>query len=597
MCRIAGIVSRQMEAGALQQQVQRMCMALRAGGPDDGGVYLDAQHGVCLGHRRLSIIDLTVGGHQPMHLSQPTLWISFNGEIYNYRELRQLLMRAGRSFSTASDTEVILQAYATWGLAAFEKLNGMFAFALYDQRQGQLWLVRDPSGIKPLYYSLEGGHLVFASAIKAFRHTSLSWQTNTRWPPLLLAYGHIPAPYTTLQNVYSLPKGNYLQYQVTDGSAHLHPYYHFQFTECIQDAAEAKVQVREALQQAVKRHLIADAPIGIFLSGGIDSSLLAMLAAQFQRDALRTVSVNFSEKGFSEKQYQDLVVQQLHCRHSVCQISRHDFLQDFNQAMDAMDQPSTDGLNIWFISRYARATGLKAVLSGLGADELFGGYPSFRRMHALRRLRQVPQGIRRSMACIPGAQWQRLDHLEHAGIAADYLFLRGIFPANLIAPLLNMDEREVVSIIYTPVPAAEEVSTLSELNRTSWLETNYYLQNQLLKDTDAMSMAHGLEVRVPFLDKDFLQTVYAVPDQTRCGSKPPKGFLIQTFQHLLQRELWDRPKRGFTLPLQIWMKELEELPTLLQDDNKLVRRITDDFLRDEEHWSRMFSLYLIKNYV
>ena len=358
--------------------VREMCTIMKHGGPDDEGIYTDADEHLVLGHRRLSLIDLSAAGHQPMTYAEGRYVISFNGEIYNYAELRSTLVQQGWCFKTASDTEVILSAFAAWGTDSFEKLNGMFALAIWDNLDRKLYLARDASGIKPLYYSTANDGVAFSSEIRGFEPVPWLRDKNEQWPVFLLAYGHLPEPVTILQKVKPLPKGSYFCYDAKTFTSGIRSFKKFHFSNIISGREEALHAIRENLQKSIDRHLIADAPIGVFLSGGVDSGIVALLAGKDTKTRLNTISIDFEEPGFSERKYQDILLSKMNCTSSQHLLAEEEFLGYLPGILDAMDQPSNDGINTWFISKYAKENGLKAVLSGIGGDELYGGYPSFR---------------------------------------------------------------------------------------------------------------------------------------------------------------------------------------------------------------------------
>jgi asparagine synthase (glutamine-hydrolysing) len=308
MCRIAGAVLSDLRKGVQPEELfevlTRMRDAQAHGGPDDAGLYINAAGTVGLAHRRLSLLDLTSAGHQPMDTEDRSLWLSFNGEIYNFPNIRRELAGYGYVFRTATDTEVILYAYHKWGVEAFGRFTGMFAFALYDERNQQVFLVRDASGIKPLYYRVDQGTLLFASEVRAFAQSGLAFPENPDWSLYYLSLGFVPEPFTTLKGVHMLPKASYLRWDVRAGKGDVFPYGQPVGNAPIATEADARTAVREGLTAAVKRHLISDAPIGVFLSGGIDSSLLALVAGAELGDRLRTLSVSFREKNFDERAFQ-----------------------------------------------------------------------------------------------------------------------------------------------------------------------------------------------------------------------------------------------------------------------------------------------------
>ncbi|TFF40884.1 asparagine synthase (glutamine-hydrolyzing) [Mucilaginibacter psychrotolerans] len=592
MCRIAGIVSTKGDNEHSKALVNIMCNAMQHGGPDDAGIFEDENANLVFGHRRLSIIDLSNNGHQPMADCAKKAWITFNGEIYNYLELKHQLKTLGAQFTSETDTEVIIQAYLYWGVAAFNKLRGMFAFALYDTAAEEVFLVRDSGGIKPLYYSTINGSLAFASELRAFKAAGIAPETDLRWPVWLLAYGHIPEPHTTLKEVSSLPKGHYL-HKKKNGSYALHKFVSNKPSNYITDKHAAEEGIFQTLQNAVKRQLIADAPLGVFLSGGIDSAIIALLANS-QKQQLKTVSIFFDEKSYDERLYQNTVVNHLNGENFKHLVKERDFEEYFPDILTAMDMPTTDGINSWFISKYAHDNGLKAVLSGVGADELYGGYPSFERIKWIKYLRMLPKPLLARASHIQASNYKRLAYLAYDHPAADYLFLRGFYTPVDIAQILNMSQEQVSNILFgfNPLPPVGKYDGL----HASWFETNLYMQNQLLRDTDVMSMSHGLEVRVPFLDEDLGIFTQQISHELRFAGDRPKKILIDSFKTLLPEVVWSRPKMGFTFPLQQWMKNNEYIADESHYQGKFAKAIINDFKQGKGHWSKAYALYQIQKH-
>lgn len=569
-----------------------MCNLQKHGGPDDEGFYTDAANKLVLGHRRLALIDLGAGGHQPMSYNEERYWISYNGELYNYVELKAELAAAGYRFTTGSDTEVILAAFAAWGTNAFKRFNGMFAFALWDRQTTTVYLVRDPSGIKPLYFSATGKGLVFASEVRAFQPVPWLQQTNGQWPVYLLAYGHLPEPVTTLQAVRPLPKGTCVQYQLKDQSWDIQSFAFFSYTENINSREEAISRIRDGLQRAVKRHLLSDAPIGVFLSGGVDSGIISVLAAQQHPHTLKTLSLDFTETQYSEKKYQDLFLQQLDCPNWQQTLTEKEFQTYFPDILRAMDMPGCDGINTWFISKAAKESGLKAVLSGLGGDELFGGYPSFNRMGKLNLAATMPGWLLRCGRYSRKKIWRRLTYLSMHNSTGSYLFLRGQLTPPDIACQLGATEKEVWDILEQS-PVLEDVYALCPENQAGWLETNMYMQNQLLRDSDVMSMAHGIEIRVPFLDTEFVGLCMQIDPAIKYIPEQPKQLLIDSFKTALPPQIWNRPKMGFTFPFAEWLGKNEMVKDSFMSKGKKGADNYRQFTNGQMHWSQLMSLMLL----
>jgi len=593
MCRIAGIISKKIPAAEIREKVTIMCNSLKHGGPDDQGIYEDESAGVVLGHRRLSIIDLSEKGHQPMPDINRRAWITFNGEIYNYPELKAELIKKGAIFYSDTDTEVILAAYLQWGEKAFSKLRGMFAFALYDVNRSITHLVRDSTGIKPLYYFIKDNSIFFASEIKAFKAANIATEPEPSWQVNFLAFGNIPEPYTALKNVYSLGKSHVLSWYHSS-STYAISNYGSDFTcenDYIKDITVAKERINSTLKMAVKRQLIADAPIGVFLSGGIDSSLLSLVANDLHPH-LQTVSIYFNEKQYDERAYQNMVQARLNDKSFTHLVQQHDFETLFPHFISSMDMPTTDGINTWFISRYAHEDGLKAVLSGVGADELFGGYPSFNRIEYLKYLRRLPASLLRGTKYFNADRYRKISFLAHNHPLADYLLLRGLFVPGDIARILDTDEEQVNGILF----GENTIGNLDTYDKehAAWFETNLYMQNQLLRDTDVLSMAHGLEVRVPFLDEDFRHLAQNISPDIRFNANQPKKILLDSFDKLLPEAIWKRPKMGFTFPLQEWMSKHAEISNANLYKGNFAQNIVKQFKDGRLHWSKIFALYQIQ---
>lgn len=571
-----------------------MLKAVAHGGPDDEGIYSDGA--VVLGHRRLSIIDLSKAGHQPMMTESLEVAISFNGEIYNYLELKKELVKEGYSFRTNTDTEVILQAYLHWGIKSFDKLEGIFAFALHDKKQELFYLVRDHIGVKPLYYFVDEKELIFASEVRAFKALRNDWKQNEDWKILFLAFGSIPHPYTTLEGVVQIPPGSYLELDLKKFSYRVKFYYQFHNLDySTHSKAETLIQMQFSSRKAIRKNLIADAPLGIFLSGGIDSSLITLLADQFASH-VKTISVNFDDASYDEYPFQKMVLEKTkYVEHIAHRVTEQMFWEQLDDIWQAMDQPSIDGVNTYFITRCAKNDGIKAVLSGLGADEIFGGYLSFSRINLMRMLRRLPwKKLLSRMLSRVRKSWGRLVYLEVQGSIGDYLFLRGIFTPDEIAALLKVSPNTVQEVLQK-VPFAKPVK-INDEEYASLLETGIYMSNQLLKDTDYMGMWHGVEVRVPFLDIELLKKVHAIPPAIRYDKAWPKFLLSASNEKLLPREIIFRKKKGFTFPFDLWMKRSSKRFRALMPVGNETDLVAEDFKNGHCHWSKCWSLAVLQQF-
>lgn len=592
MCRIAGVINPHFSNALLLDWTNTMCDRLEHGGPDSGGTYAVTEQHLVLGNRRLALQDLSIAGEQPMHFAN-RYSITYNGELYNFPILKKELLELGYTFTNHTDTEVILAAFAQWNTQAFARFSGMFAFALWDNFEKELFLVRDPAGIKPLYYSLDHGGLAFASEIRALKAIPYLQEENYQWPVYLLAYGHIPEPVTTIKNVQPLHKGCFIKYNALSCTHSYQSFAHFSYTREIDDKTKVVSDIQQLVYDAVERHLIADAPIGVFLSGGLDSSVIARVAANVGKSTLNTFSLYFSEAAYSEKKYQDLLLNDLKCNAYQHLLTEAEFQDSFQEIIEDMDMPGCDGINTWFISKYAREQGLKAVLSGIGGDELFGGYPSFSRMSLASQLQKIPLHELNRFGNAGLKQLDRLSFLRLDGIKGIYLFLRGHFSPIQIAKQLNSSEKEIWDILEKQ-PVLGEVDVLKPGNKASWMEFNLYLQNQLLRDADVMSMAHGVEIRVPFLDNELVRYVQSIYPALKFSGSFKKQLLIDAFRNQLPEAIWNRPKMGFSFPFSDWLQKSIYLKDMISNADGATQVNYQRFMKGKLHWSQMLSILLLQ---
>ncbi|QXU42350.1 asparagine synthase (glutamine-hydrolyzing) [Pedobacter sp. D749] len=589
MCRIAGIINSKKSFEQVNQQVKAMCDSMQHGGPDDRGIYAIDKMPLCLGNRRLAILDLSSSGHQPMISHNGDLVITYNGEIYNYRQIRTELINLGYVFKSQTDTEVILYAYQHWGEAAFEKLDGLFAFCIFDKRKQCIYLVRDQNGIKPLYYHFDKETLTFASEVKAFKHADIN-QENDNWRIYYLAFGHIPEPYTTLKDVFSLGKGCFLKYNMRSAEHFIQSYHEFESSSNIKNESHAIERIREQLSLSIKQQMISDVDIGVLFSGGLDSSIITMLANQFNNKQLHSISANFNEIDFSEKKQRNSLLQKINVKKIEQLITYRDFLQHFETILADMDQPTNDGINTWFVCKTAKEQGIKVVLSGLGADELFGGYPSFDRIYKIQDLNWLSKSVLRNMRFSNNTRFKRLYYLSLNSPIGEYLCLRGVYSPDVIAELLDIDMTEIINCLEN-IPLHPAIKRTSNETRASWFEFNMYMQNQLLKDTDFMSMSHGVEVRVPFLDRNFVNLVLSISTDIKFSYKQKKKLLVEAYKEDLPTETWKRSKMGFTFPFQEWMRKNRDIADPSRYQNKRAKSLIKSFGENKLHWSSALALY------
>jgi len=541
-------------------------------GPDGSGMWFSDDHRVGLAHRRLAILDLTETGSQPMVSADGSLVVTFNGEIYNYRELRADLERKGYRFGSSSDTEVLLYLYADRGAEMVQHLRGMYAFAIWDGRRQGLFLARDPFGIKPLYLADDGTTLRVASQVKALlAGGNVASSPEPAGHVGFFLWGHVPEPYTLYRAIRSLPAGKSLWLEtggrrreqdfcsigseLSRASHHTsEPLDSFQFTQ----------KVREALFESVRRHLHADVAVGVFLSAGLDSSILASLVSQLAPQDLHTVTLGFEEYSGTENDEVPLAEQTaalLGAKHRTIRVRRSDFREELPRILDAMDQPSIDGVNSYFVSLAAVRAGLKVAISGLGGDELFGSYPGFREIPRLVRLCQgfsQLQGLGGGLRRISSPILKHITSPKYAGLfeyggsyGGAYLLRRGVFMPWELPGILDPDiVREGWAELQTIERLAQTSADIStNHHKISALEMSWYMRSQLLRDADWASMAHSLEIRVPFLDLNLLRVV--APLLGRQGS-PDKRTVAVAIDTNLPNQILKRRKTGFSVPVREW---------------------------------------------
>jgi asparagine synthase (glutamine-hydrolysing) len=574
MCGIAGIFAHHEAAPPVRvEEVLRIREAMQARGPDGAGLWVSPDKRLALAHRRLSIIDLSEAGAQPMGTTDQSVRVVFNGEIYNYRELRNRLERQGHRFQSHSDTEVLLHLYEEYGEAMMDRLRGMYAFAIWDHVRQSLLLSRDPFGIKPLYYADDGKTLRFASQVKAL---VAGGAVDTRPQPAghagFFLWGYVPEPYTLFQGVRALPAGSTLRQDLQGNSrvksfcaipAELAKAY-----EAGKGSGLDKEAVQEelglALADSIKHHLEADVPVGIFLSSGLDSSTITALAAQGQGQ-LHSITLGFQElrgSGHDETSFAGKIAARYGTMHQTQWIAREDFIGDYQRILEVMDQPAVDGVNMYFVAKIAAAAGMKTALSGLGGDELFGGYPSFRdipRMaRAFSRARSFP-GLGRMCRQVAAPVLKRFMSPKYAGLleyggsyAGAYLLRRGLFMPWELAEVMDPDMARAGWQALQPLVRLEETipHPTEDFLTVSALEMVWYMRNQLLRVADWAGMAHSLEIRVPLVDIVLLRQVAPL---LATRHRPTKLDMAGTLATPLPAEVLHRPKSGFLVPVQRWL--------------------------------------------
>ena len=615
-------------------------------GPD-GEAYLIGEAratGLALGMRRLSIIDLK-SGSQPIWNESRDVAVISNGEIYNYRELRERLILCGHRFTTQSDTEVLVHAWEEWGEDFLPELRGMFAIALLDLRERYattplLFLARDPLGIKPLYYTQTAEEFAFASEVRALVSSGaaarrLSQDALTSF----LLFGSVSEPVTLLEGVFSLPPGHRMLLHIPERrrTPRARPWWDATESPAARDlkkprdlAAAAK-HLRPMLEDAVRAHLIADVPVGLFLSGGLDSGAIATLAARAQT-GIRSFTLTFPGTSFDEAEMARAAAKHCGTQHTEIPLQGESMLARLDEAVAALDQPTMDGVNTYFVSWAAREAGLKVALSGIGGDELFAGYDTFSNSRRLSRLirtaRFLPAPLRRATAGLlsriiawrsspdagrkAAAAWAAPDALP-----SPYFFARTLFPpgelAKLTEPRFRPSTVAADGVTLEPTwlgwleRTAAEASKLEPMSATAWLELRNYMASTLLRDTDSVSMSRSLEVRVPLLDTPLVEFVTALPDVARHSPGVQKALLVEALGELLPEEIVAQPKRTFTLPWEEWLRGplrgkleasfAETASALAPHLHKAgVLGVWRAFLAGKTSWSRPWSLYVLNEW-
>jgi asparagine synthase (glutamine-hydrolysing) len=580
MCGIAGLYAYVGDAPPIDREaLQRMNDRMTPRGPDGEGFWTPDGGRIGFAHRRLSIIELTDAGAQPMHLDGERRVVTFNGEIYNFRALRAELEQEGRRFETDSDTEVLLHLYDRDGAGMVSRLRGMFAFAIWDAERKGVFLARDGFGIKPLYYADDGRTFRFASQVKALlAGGGIDTAPCHAGRAGFYVWGYVPEPWTMFENIRALPSGATMW---VDGSGSRAPQRYFDVTETLERAAEApenwtRESLREALLDTLQHHLVADVPVGAFLSAGLDSATIVALASELQEGAVRSVTMAFDEfdgTQSDEAALAETVAALYRTEHRTQRVRGEDFHAEYERLRDAMDQPSIDGVNTYFVSKVTAETGLKVAMSGLGGDELFGGYPSFAEVPKLagglgwipgarcagRALRQISAPIVKRLTSPKYASL-----LEYGSTYPDaYMLRRALFLPWELPGLMGDAEaaRDGWATLEAETDRRRQVDRLGTARaKVSALEATWYMRSQLLRDSDWAGMAHSLEIRVPLVDTHFFARIAGA---LAAPAPPSKRDMASTPATPLPDAVLNRPKTGFAVPMRQW---------LLRDDPSATER-------------------------
>jgi asparagine synthase (glutamine-hydrolysing) len=564
MCGIAGFMdtdlSSPQRADHAFSTVHAMCDVIRHRGPDDEGIHVE--NGVGLGMRRLSIIDLSTG-HQPIHNEDETIWIVFNGEIYNYRELRRELETAGHQFYTSSDTETIVHGYEEWGEAAFGRLRGMFGIAIWDRRQRTLLLARDRAGIKPLHYTMRGDRLYFGSEIKSLIAAgAVEREIDPEALDHYLSFLYVPRDRAIFKGVRKIPPGHYLTFK--DGRLDVHQHWQIGTAEPFRGTADQAAHALESvLSDAVESHMVSDVPLGAFLSGGVDSSIVVGLMARASSRPVKTFSIGFDEPQFDELEHARGVAAHFGTDHHEF-VVRPDGLSILDRLIEHFDEPFADSSAIptWYVSEMARRH-VTVVLSGDGGDELFGGYDRYLPHPRVARFDNLPLPGKRQVASMV---WPLLPHgtrgknfLRHVARSDNGRYLDSIafFQPDEKHALYSTDMQRLLGKNRAEDLLALHFSRFDALpphSRMMRFDFETYLPEDVLTKVDRMSMAHSIESRVPLLDNEVIEFASTLPASLKIANGRRKHVLKEAGSRLLPREILDRRKQGFGVPLGVWFQ-------------------------------------------
>ena len=548
MCGIAALFAYAADAEPVRRsEIEAINARMIPRGPDDGGVWIADDQRVALAARRLAIIDLTPEGAQPLRGVEGDARIVFNGEIYNHRELRTRLERRGAQFHSRSDTEVVLQMYRHYGAECVELLRGMFAFAIWDERTNRLFVARDAYGIKPLYFADDGKTFRCASTVKALlAGGAIPRKPDAAGAAGFLMLGSVPEPFTIVSGIRAVEAGTTF-FVDRSGRQAAQRYYsiaevfrHAREQQSIANLTTPEILLRELVTESIDHHLVSDVPVGVFLSAGIDSATIAALATASSPEPLRAITILFDafrNREFDETHDASLVAQSLGTPHTKRVVTREEFLGDLPRIFDAMDQPTINGVNTWFVSKATAEQGLKVALSGIGGDELFGSYPAFKRVPRIRRIAKIPL-VTRLLRHPKAHAIQRLGRTD----AGAYFLTRGLFlPEEIDSGAFD---------VLAHIEQAFDVDPGTDFGRVATLEASLYMRNQLLRDTDWASMAHSVEVRTPLIGSWLLRQLapLLLSQGARC-----KQFFAASPQRPLPSAIAKRPKTGFQTPLREWL--------------------------------------------
>ena len=634
MCGIAGVIAARGNVG--EQSIRRMVAALSHRGPDDCGIkqIRSGQSDVWLGNTRLAILDLSAAGHQPMEDPETGNWIVYNGEAYNFQEIKKNLQARGMVFRSDTDTEVVLKAYGAFGRSYVNRLRGMFAFAIWDARAGELFLCRDRIGKKPLYYcAAPAGVFSFASEVRALLASGIpERKLDPEGLEIFLTNGFLVSPHTLVAGIRSLLPGHLMRVAADGRILENSRYWRLPASSEHAESDQILSRARREIAQAVRLRLVSDVPVGAFLSGGLDSSTVVALMKEAGGE-VRTFSVTFQEDAYDESAYSRWVAHRFETQHTEVQLTQKEFSDLLPAALAAMDQPTFDGVNTYCVAQAARNSGLKVALSGMGSDELFGGYPFFNWIGFLAKshfvAKRLPtttvqflrnQLLRNRLRGLSGI-WKTTELLcdRKTANSKEYFLISAYQTAQTLFPswvrcFLCAEEvrvpnesvalglpREFLELLLDETAGEDDVSAISKL------ALRLFLGERCLRDTDTMSMGVSLEVRAPFTDHAFVETLLGYSGKIRCQGAPNKPLLQQLVKPFLGEDYPWRTKQGFIFPFQEWLQDGKELEHRMKGsenakickdiglNHQAVRRLFTTFQERQNGipWSRVWAIAVL----
>lgn len=588
MCGIAGIVNFQSNISHHQDIVHKFHNNLKHRGPDAKGYYFSPSSNALLCQTRLSIIDTSENANQPIESYDKRFNIIFNGEIYNYKELNKLVHKKF-NVNTKSDTEILLYMYIEYGEDCLKYLSGMFSFAIWDNLKEEIFIARDSLGIKPLYYNFSNKKLTFCSELRPLmKSKQFDYKLNQKAINSYLLTGYFHEPDTIINNIFMLESGHYLTFNKKSFSKILYTKNNKKENNKKLGRKDTLGVVKNSFEKSVKYHLESDVPTGVFLSGGVDSTSVLSVASQFAK--VNTLTIGFEEKKWDESKVSKKIAQYYNTNHHEYIVKEEEAVESLDDFINTLDQPTVDGFNTYFISRFTKQTGLKVVLSGLGGDELFGGYPSFKRMRAINHYLNIKKNFLSDellKKITPNKFLKKynsriIDLISSDNLLDSYFALRGIFSKNESLVITNQILNDEVGEFSETSFDLQKNAGMNSITRK--LELSNYLKNQLLRDSDVFGMKWSTEIRTPFIDKNFISTIQSLPEKYIFEDK--KAILSEGLN--LPMHIINQKKQGFTFPFELWLK---------QSLGKELAEETNSIIGLNNQWYKIWTLFILKKWI